>query len=40
MVSRAGSVVDDDGEIADEKTLEQLRSFVHEFACYVNSKSR
>ena len=35
LVSRAQNVVDENGDINDEKTLEQLRSFVHAFAAFT-----
>lgn len=39
MVSRAGSVMGADGEIADEKTLAQLDAFVRGFAAFVAAQS-
>jgi NAD(P)H-dependent FMN reductase len=37
LVSRAQTVVDGSGDISDEKTLEQLRTFVHAFAAFAAS---
>lgn len=39
LVSRAQNVVDDAGDIVDDKLREQLRSFVHAFAAFVRSRS-
>ncbi len=40
MVSRAGDVVDEHGEIADDKIREQLGAFVQGFAEYAGSRGR
>ena len=40
LVSRAQNVVAENGEISDEKTLEQLRTFVHDFAAFAASSQR
>lgn len=39
MVSRAGDVIDEQGEIADQKIREQLRGFVQGFAEYAGSRA-
>jgi len=39
MVSRAGDVIDEQGEIADGKIREQLRGFVQGFAEYAGSRA-
>lgn len=38
LVSRAGNVVDEAGEVADDKVREQLRDFVHAFAKYARER--
>jgi NAD(P)H-dependent FMN reductase len=38
LVSRAGDVIDQNGEITDEKIREQLRKFVHGFAEFAGSR--
>ena len=39
LVSRAGNVIDEHGDIADEKIREQLRVFVQAFAEFAGSRS-
>jgi chromate reductase, NAD(P)H dehydrogenase (quinone) len=38
LVSRAGNVVDEEGEVADDEIREQLRDFVHAFAKYARER--
>ncbi|MEX2495980.1 MAG: NADPH-dependent FMN reductase [Woeseia sp.] len=38
LVSRVNNVVDEQGDVVDEKTLEQLREFVAGFAEYAGSR--
>lgn len=40
LVSRASSVFDAAGELADEKTKEQLRQFLHGFSEFATSRAR
>lgn len=39
MVSRAGSVFDEKGDMVDEKIKAQLQRFIHDFAAFVKSQS-
>lgn len=39
LVSRAGDLIDEHGEITDEKVREQLRALVHGFAAFAGSRS-
>jgi hypothetical protein len=39
MVSRAGTVFNDNGEMIDDKSKAQLQQFLHGFVEYVNSSS-
>lgn len=40
LVSRAGTVFDENGTITDEKVREQLRTFVHGFTAFARSARR
>ncbi len=40
LVSRAGDVVDEQGELADDKIRQQLGDFVHAFAEYARERRR